>query len=155
MKSTGLAYGRLIMAIEDAFSGWKLDLYQTWIDLGVPEFLDALGVDFEREFIGALASATADTDPYGDCVWAILPNSAIPSGVLHCYPKSVGNEMVSWEEWFPLEGNIRHHFLSNHPFDGEQGVWTPEPGDKDHPAEVLTSSWHYMNSTDFRPIRLR
>lgn len=154
MKSHGLAYGRLIMASELSFSGWKRDLCQTWIELGVPEFLDALGVNFEREFVGALMSSSSETDPYSDCIWAILPNSAIPAGVLHCYPKLVDEKKVSWEEWFLLDGNIRHHYLSNHTFDGEEGVWTPELGDKDHPREVLSSSWHFMNSLDHRPTRL-
>ena len=152
MKSLTLAYGRLIMSIAETLSGWKRDLYQNWIDLGVPQFLDALGVDFERDFVGALALSPGETDPYGDCTWAILANSAIPAGVLHCYPNSVAEKKVSWEEWFLLDGKIRHHYLSNQAFDGEEGVWTPEPGDRDHPVEVLSSSWHYMNSQDHRPV---
>jgi hypothetical protein len=143
------------MADDGTFTGWKGDLYQRWIEIGAPQFLNELGVDFEENFVSVLTISTSDSNPYRDCTWAILPNSAIPAGVLHCYPNQVGDEKVTWEEWFLLNGEIRHHLLSNHPFEGEEGVWTPETGDKDHPNEVLSTSWHYLNSKDLRPSLIK
>ena len=39
----------------------------------------------------------------------------------------------------------------NQPFENEEGIWTPEADDQDHPVEVLGRSWHYQNSSDLRP----
>lgn len=139
------------MAKKEFDLGWKRDLYTSWVESAAPDYLRALGVDYQRDFVSALENATNSANPYSGSIWELIPNSAIPAGVLHCYPKVVEDELVTWEEWFLLDGKIRHHILSNQPFPGAEGVWTPEPGDKDHPTEVLSNSWHYMNSQDHKP----
>ena len=139
------------MAIREFDTGWKRELHAEWIAAAAPDFLNTLGVDYERDFLDTLTRAANSSNPYSESIWKIVPNSAIPTGVLHCYPKVVDADLVTWEEWFLLEGKIRHHILSNHPFPSEEGVWTPEPGDQDHPKEVIFTSWHYMNSQDHKP----
>lgn len=133
---------------------WQRDLNQVWQDNDIPKFLDGIGIKFEMAFLEALQSSNLSQNPYSNCIWRVLPNSNIPKGVLHCYPREVKSQKVVWEEWFVLDQAIRHHILSNVPFEGEEGVWSPAPDDVDHPKEVLSSSWHYQNSSDLRPSLL-
>ena len=133
---------------------WQSSIKERWDLIGVPQFLKIIGIDFEEDFLAALNNSNLTGNPYLENNWDILPNSQIKDGVLHCYPKMVEDRRVIWEEWFVMNGEIRHHILSNHAFDGEQGVWTPEPGDTDHPKEVLKSSWHYQNISNRKPSLL-
>ena len=133
---------------------WQSQLHQIWLNNGIPEFLSKIGVDFPKEFLQSLSVNRSPNNPYEESVWKLLPNSNIPQGVLHCYPKEVKDRKVIWEEWFLLDGKIRHHILSNLPLEGEEGEWRAEPGDSDHPQEVLNTTWHYRNSPDLRPVQL-
>lgn len=133
---------------------WISKTYEHWVAIGTPKFMEDIGVDFESNFLQTINNCAILDDPYSNCKWEIIPHSVIPAGVLHCYPIAIGTERVTWEEWFIMEGEIHHHLLSNLPFEGEQGVWTPNDDDKDHPIEVLGRSWHYQNTSDLRPSLL-
>ena len=130
---------------------WQSALLKRWDEIGAREFLNRIGVDFEHDFRTSLESSNLKANPYAENIWEIFPNSQIKEGVLHCYPKLVGKTKVIWEEWFLLNGELRHHVLSNQPLPNEEGVWTPEPGDTDHPQEVITTSWHYRNDLNRKP----
>jgi hypothetical protein len=133
--------------------GWKAAAKTNWLEIGVPEFLAGIGVDFDKYFIEAVNRSSLNVDPYDHATWEIWPHSQIPSGVLHCYPKEVKANGVNWEEWFLMDGEIHHHILSNTKFDGATGIWVPQPGDADHPVAILDFSWHYEISEDLRPLK--
>ena len=133
---------------------WISKTYEYWLAINAPKFLTSIGVDFETQFLRTLASCALEEDPYNLNKWEVVPHSLISGGVLHCYPLEIGVARVTWEEWFILDGEIHHHILSNLPFESEQGVWTPDADDKDHPIEVLGRSWHYQNTSDLKPSLL-
>jgi hypothetical protein len=133
---------------------WISKTYERWLAIGAPKFLENIGIDFASQFLETIESCDFEEDPYYGSTWEIVPHSLIAGGVLHCYPLAIGNTKVTWEEWFVMDGEIRHHILSNLPFDSEQGVWTPDADDKDHPTEVLGRNWHYQNTSDLRPSLL-
>jgi hypothetical protein len=133
---------------------WMSKTNERWIEIGVPEFLAKIGIDFESNFLKTLQNCTTSENPYPNSKWEIIPHSVIPGGVLHCYPIKIEQSKVTWEEWFLMDGEIHHHILSNQPFENEEGIWTPEADDQDHPVEVLGRSWHYQNSSDLRPSLL-
>ena len=133
---------------------WQRELHQVWREIEVSQFLEKIGIKFEITFLETLQLSNLAQNPYSNSIWRILPNSTIPLGVLHCYPREVAGQKVIWEEWFLLDGALRHHILSNVSFEGEEGVWSPAPDDMDHPKEVLHSTWHYQNSSDLRPSLL-
>jgi hypothetical protein len=132
---------------------WKDAAKSNWLEIGLPEFLASLGVDFDKYFVEAVNKSNLSVDPYDDATWEIWPHSQIPSGVLHCFPKKVEASGVNWEEWFLMDGEIHHHILSNKKFDGATGIWVPQPGDADHPIAILDYSWHYEISENLRPLK--
>jgi hypothetical protein len=122
---------------------WRNLLLSHWEELEIPKFLYRIGVDYQLDFVNPLNHSHLKTNPYSMHDWTLMENSHIPEGVLHLCPKNIGDNQVFWEEWFLLEDGIHHHVLSNNDFLKEQGVWTPPPGDVDHPTIVLNTSWHY------------
>jgi len=133
---------------------WITPMHKRWLEIGVPEFLENIGINFKNSFREPLIACNQAANPYLKSLWKIVPHSLVPDGVLHCYPSEIMSSRVIWEEWFLLDGAIHHHILSNLPFDSQDGTWTPEPDDKDHPAEVLGLTWHYENLSDLRPAFL-
>ena len=133
---------------------WISKTIERWTEIGVQDFLSKIGIDFELNFIQTMQNCTISENPYPNSKWEIISHSVIPGGVLHCYPIKIEQSKVIWEEWFLLDGEIHHHILSNQPFENEEGIWTPEADDRDHPVEVLGRSWHYQNSSDLRPFLL-
>lgn len=133
---------------------WISKTYERWAAIGAPKFLEDIGIDFTSQFLETIKSCVLAEDPYDLSKWEIVPHSLIAGGVLHCYPLKIGAARVTWEEWFVMDGEIHHHILSNLSFESEQGVWTPDADDKDHPIEVLGRSWHYENTSDLRPSLL-
>lgn len=133
---------------------WISKTQVRWLEINAQKFLASIGIDFETNFLQSINNCELLEDPYLNCKWEIIPHSVIPGGVLHCYPTEITSSRVIWEEWFLMDGEIHHHILSNQPFAEEQGVWTPEADDKDHPVEVLGRSWHYQNTSDLRPSLL-
>ena len=133
---------------------WAIEIYQRWIEIDVQSFLEKIGVNFQTNFAQPLSNCNSEESPFLNSKWQIIPHSAISNGVLHCYPLRLSTSRVIWEEWFLLDGNIHHHLLSNLPFPSEQGIWTPDATDVDHPQEVLGRSWHYENLTEMKPVTL-
>ena len=133
---------------------WISKTYERWVEIGVPEFFAKIGIAFESNFLHTLQNCTISEDPYSNFKWAIIPHSAIPGGVLHCFPIKIKQSKITWEEWFLMDGEIHHHILSNQPFENEEGIWTPDADDQDHPIEVLGRTWHYQNSSDLIPSLL-
>jgi hypothetical protein len=142
-----------VVDLNSNIQSWAINTKATWRGIGMPEFLAKIGIDFVEYFVKSIDEHSHHSNPYVDSVWEIWPHSSIPSGVLHCYPKKVEADGVIWEEWFLLDGEIHHHILSNKSFAGAIGIWVPEQGDTDHPAEILNYSWHYEISDDLRPSR--
>lgn len=135
-------------------SDWKLDLNLTWSKENTAAFLHSIGIEFTTAFLDPLNRSTVEHNPYQNHIWQVMANSQIPEGVLHVYPIKIADAPVIWEEWFLLNGEIRHHILSNAPLDNEDGIWQPEPTDTDHPKIVLNTKWHYRNSKDLAPCLL-
>ncbi|MGA0986541.1 MAG: hypothetical protein ACO3TD_06475 [Candidatus Nanopelagicales bacterium] len=133
---------------------WKNELLSKWNQIGVKDFLDKINIDFETNFVQTLNGFEGDA-LYQEHTWAIIQNSAVKQGVLHCYPDALKNPGAIWEEWFFYEDSIRHHILSQTPLEQTQGTWMGELSDKDHPKEVLGITWHYHNDLDLRPFYLR
>jgi hypothetical protein len=71
---------------------------------------------------------------------------------LHVYPNQIQDDQVIWEEWFLLDGEIRHHVLSNSALENQDGVWQPEPTDTDHPDITLNRSWNYKIEKSLTPF---
>ena len=136
-----------------AFTGWKRSLADRWIELGADRLLAAINVDFEREFLSALAQSPATSNPYDEYEWVIFKHHAIQPGVLHAAPLKVSDEPTLWEEWFFVDGEMHHHELRNHAHDGEEHQW--KGNDTEHPDVVLDVQWHYINDKDLRPYLLR
>lgn len=132
-------------------SAWKLDLNSIWSKENVAAFLKSIGIDFTAAFSDPLHNCTLEHNPYQNHIWQVMVNSQIPQGVLHVYPIHIGAAPIIWEEWFLLNGEIRHHILSNAPLENEDGIWQPKPTDTDHPKIVLNTKWHYRNSKDLSP----
>lgn len=132
-------------------SAWKLDLNSIWSKENVAAFLKSIGIDFTAAFSDPLHNCTLEHNPYQNHIWQVMANSQIPQGVLHVYPIQIGAAPIIWEEWFLLNGEIRHHILSNAPLENEDGIWQPEATDTDHPPVVLNTKWHYRNSKELAP----
>jgi len=143
------------MQFDSAANPWISEIYNRWVEIDVQNFLENIGINCTVNFFETLAACNLNQSPFKNSIWEILPHSAITAGVLHCYPIKVESSRVLWEEWFSLDGEIHHHVLSNLPFKSENGVWTPDENDLDHPAEVLGRSWHYENTSDLRPALLK
>jgi hypothetical protein len=134
-----------------SLSGWKLSLNSIWDQENAAAFLKSIGIDFTSAFLDPLHSATVEHNPYQNHIWQVMASSQIPEGVLHVYPIEIGSTPIIWEEWFLLNGEIRHHILSNAPLANEDGIWQPEANDTDHPKVVINTKWHYRNSKDLSP----
>ena len=134
-----------------SLSGWKLSLNSIWDQENAAAFLKSIGIDFTSAFLDPLHSSTEEHNPYQNHIWQVMASSQIPEGVLHVYPKKIGSTPIIWEEWFLLNGEIRHHILSNAPLANEDGIWQPEANDTDHPKVVINTKWHYRNSKDLSP----
>ena len=134
-----------------SLSGWKLSLNSIWDQENAAAFLKSIGIDFTSAFLDPLHSSTEEHNPYQNHIWQVMANSQIPEGVLHVYPIKIGSTPIIWEEWFLLNGEIRHHILSNAPLANEDGIWQPEANDTDHPKVVINTKWHYRNSKDLSP----
>lgn len=141
---------------------WQEELLATWVELGVPAFIDSIGLDFERDFKNPLLASTLPANPYAGYTWFLFDHPRLQPGVLHAHPAHVGSEPTLWEEWFQenvaLVGatpayELHHHLLRNHPHDGEEGQWRGI--DDEHPTPVLDIQWHYINSKDATPSLLR
>ena len=137
-----------------SLSGWKLSLNAIWDQENAAAFLKSIGIDFTSAFLDPLHSSTEEHNPYQNHIWQVMANSQIPEGVLHVYPIKIGSTPIIWEEWFLLNGEIRHHILSNAPLANEDGIWQPEANDTDHPKVVINTKWHYRNSKDLSPSML-
>ena len=134
--------------------GWKLSLNSIWDQENAAAFLKSIGIDFTSAFLDSLHSSTVEHNPYQNHIWQVMASSQIPEGVLHVYPIKIGSTPIIWEEWFLLNGEIRHHILSNAPLANEDGIWQPEANDTDHPKVVINTKWHYRNSKDLSPSML-
>ena len=134
-----------------SLSGWKLSLNSIWDQENAAAFLKSIGIDFTSAFLDSLHSSTVEHNPYQNHIWQVMASSQIPEGVLHVYPIKIGSTPIIWEEWFLLNGEIRHHILSNAPLANEDGIWQPEANDTDHPKVVINTKWHYRNSKDLSP----
>jgi len=137
-----------------SLSGWKLSLNAIWDQENAAAFLKSIGIDFTSAFLDPLHSSTEEHNPYQNHIWQVMASSQIPEGVLHVYPIEIGSTPIIWEEWFLLNGEIRHHILSNAPLANEDGIWQPEANDTDHPKVVINTKWHYRNSKDLSPSML-
>ena len=137
-----------------SLSGWKLSLNSIWDQENAAAFLKSIGIDFTSAFLDPLHSSTEEHNPYQNHIWQVMASSQIPEGVLHVYPIKIGSTPIIWEEWFLLNGEIRHHILSNAPLANEDGIWQPEANDTDHPKVVINTKWHYRNSKDLSPSLL-
>ena len=137
-----------------SLSGWKLSLNSIWDQENAAAFLKSIGIDFTSAFLDSLHSSTEEHNPYQNHIWQVMASSQIPEGVLHVYPIKIGSTPIIWEEWFLLNGEIRHHILSNAPLANEDGIWQPEANDTDHPKVVINTKWHYRNSKDLSPSML-
>jgi len=133
---------------------WKLSLNSIWDQENAAAFLKSIGIDFTSAFLDSLHSSTVEHNPYQNHIWQVMASSQIPEGVLHVYPIEIGSTPIIWEEWFLLNGEIRHHILSNAPLANEDGIWQPEANDTDHPKVVINTKWHYRNSKDLSPSML-
>jgi hypothetical protein len=133
---------------------WKLSLNSIWDQENAAAFLKSIGIDFTSAFLDSLHSSTVEHNPYQNHIWQVMASSQIPEGVLHVYPIEIGSTPIIWEEWFLLNGEIRHHILSNAPLANEDGIWQPEANDTDHPKVVINTKWHYRNSKDLSPSLL-
>ena len=74
---------------------WMSKTNERWIEIGVPEFLAKIGIDFESNFLQTINNCTISEDPYPNSKWEIIPHSVIPGGVLHCYPIKIEQSKVT------------------------------------------------------------
>jgi hypothetical protein len=133
---------------------WKEELGSHWKALKIEHFLSEIGVDFQTNFLQSLNNSRLNSNPYLNHTWIIQDHSQLPIGVLHAYPNQIGVDQVIWEEWFLLNGEIRHHVLSNLPLVNQDGTWQPEPTDKDNPEITLNRSWNYKIEKSLKPFLL-
>jgi hypothetical protein len=133
---------------------WKQALFAEWLNLDVPKFFQSIGIDFTLKFEKSLSESKQQVNPYRDHTWLLMPNSQIPEGVLHVYPNQIPKERIIWEEWFLLNGELRHHVLSNHSFEQQDGVWQSEPDDTDHPLITVNRKWNYKIEKSLIPFLL-
>lgn len=136
-------------------SGWKEEVRKAWRSIDLEGFCDRVGIDFHNNFEKPLHMSVAESNPYPQYRWEILPNTRIQTGVLHLVPSFTGDLPALWEEWFIDKEKIHHHVLRNHPHDLATDTWFGEGADIDHPKEVLGITWHHSNDADLRPIRFR
>lgn len=142
---------------------WKLELEKTWRELGVPEFMAEIGVDFEGSFLSPLAASPLKENPYSNHQWFFFRLDRLSPGVLHASPlQQVGEDPALWEEWFIEESANHHHSMRNtQNLPGEIHPeitllhWRSPINDTEHPKEIMDVDWHYFNDADQRPYLLR
>jgi len=141
--------------------GWKQELEKVWLELGVPEFLAGIGVDFETAFLTPLVNSPLEVNPYKEHQWSIFGLDRLPPGVLHASPISkVGAAPALWEEWFIEKSENHHHSMRNSEiFSAPEGSeilkWRSPLNDIEHPDAVMDVDWLYFNDADQRPYLLR
>ena len=131
---------------------WKSEIVSQWETAGIPEFLSAIGVDYQSAFLQPLTAFTGE-NPFIGHRWYVGENARIKPGVLHMAPNQVDDSPALWEEWFFVDGEMHHHILRNHQY--PEGTETWQGHDNEHPEQVLDRLWHHHNCSHLVPTLLR
>ena len=85
--------------------------------------------------------------------WVASESSQV-GPVLNAIPDLSKTDQIPWEEWFVVNGQIKHHVLFTRKHEKSNMTWRGEADDLEHPKEVLGIDWYAYND-DPKPFLLK
>jgi len=116
-----------------------LDYQQSIIEEGVLEAAKRIGLDstiFDTEVM---------SQHYAGHQWVVFENSVVGT-VINAIPPLNQTATIPWEEWFVMDGQLRHHILFTEKIESSTMTWQGPMDDEDHPKPVLEKLWHVHNA---------
>lgn len=126
----------------------------------MPTFEQALrhaGVDTAAEQNGldfALFTQPGMAAAYQDHNWIVTHHPQI-GPVINAVPEIERTDVVPWEEWFRLDGELHHHVLYSVEKAESTETWQGPLDDQFHPPQVRGRLWHVHNDPISQPVLLR
>ena len=114
--------------------------------------VDSVAEAIELEF--ALFTQAGMDEAYSQHDWVVTHHPQI-GPVINAVPPLDRTDSVPWEEWFRLDGDLRHHILYSVEKPESTETWQGALDDQFHPQQVLGQLWHVHNNPDSRPTLLR
>ncbi|MEK9763747.1 MAG: hypothetical protein VW729_13785 [Deltaproteobacteria bacterium] len=116
-----------------------LDYQQSIIEEGVLEAAKRIGLNptiFDSEVM---------FQHYAGHQWIVFENSVVGT-VINAIPPLNLTATIPWEEWFVMDGELRHHILFTEKHENSTMTWEGPMDDQDHPKPVLGKLWHVHNA---------
>ena len=116
-----------------------LDYQQSIIEEGVLEAAKRIGLNptiFDSEVM---------FQHYAGHQWIVFENSVVGT-VINAIPPLNLTATIPWEEWFVMDGELRHHILFTEKHENSTMTWEGSMDDQDHPKPVLGKLWHVHNA---------
>ena len=116
-----------------------LDYQQSIIEEGVLEAAKRIGLNptiFDSEVM---------SQHYAGHQWIVFENSVVGT-VINAIPLLNLTATIPWEEWFVMDGELRHHILFTVKHESSTMTWEGPIEDEDHPEPVLGRLWHVHNA---------
>ena len=116
-----------------------LDYQQSIIEEGVLEAAKRIGLHptiFDSEVM---------FQHYAGHQWIVFENSVVGT-VINAIPPLHLTATIPWEEWFVMDGELRHHILFTEKHESSTMTWEGPIEDEDHPEPVLGRLWHVHNA---------
>mgnify|MGYP003339730781 FL=1 len=116
-----------------------LDYQQSIIEEGVLEAAKRIGLHptiFDSEVM---------SQHYAGHQWVVFENSVVGT-VINAIPPLNQSATIPWEEWFVMDGELRHHILFTVKHESSTMTWEGPIEDEDHPEPVLGRLWHVHNA---------
>lgn len=124
------------------------DFEQMLRQAGVDTAAAAIGLDF------ALFTQVGMAERYHDHYWLVTHHPRL-GAVINAVPSLDRTVSVPWEEWFRMDGELRHHVLYTVKQPESTDIWQGELDDQFHPPQVLGPLWHVYNDPEATPLLVR
>jgi len=116
-----------------------LDYQQSIIEEGVLEAAKRIGLH------PTLFDSEVMSQHYAGHQWVVFENSVVGT-VINAIPPLNQTATIPWEEWFVMDGEMRHHILFTEKNESSTMTWQGPMDDEDHPKPVLGKLWHVHNA---------
>jgi len=87
---------------------------------------------------------------YSNHEWIVIQNFQV-GPVINAVPEISLADSVPWEEWFLMDGNLRHHILFKKKYPKSNMTWKGSLDDNEHPKQCLGILWHVYNEKNINP----
>ena len=116
-----------------------LDYQLSIIEKGVLEAAKRIGLNL------TIFDSEVMPQHYAGHQWIVFENSVVGT-VINAIPPLNQTATIPWEEWFVMDGELRHHILFTEKNESSTMTWQGPMNDEDHPKPVLGKLWHVHNT---------